>query len=47
MSAVISRRQALGLLATSVVVAAASPSRALGGWRRTGLNAELDAWVAE
>ena len=47
MNAVLSRRQALGWLATSVVAAAASPTRAFGGWQRAELNAELDAWLAE
>ena len=47
MSATITRRQALGLLAASVAAVAASPVQALGVRRKIGVNAELDAWVAE
>ena len=43
----ITRRQALGLLATSLAITASSPSRALGSWRGSGESAELDAWIAE
>ena len=47
MNATITRRQALGLLAASIATATASPSRALGSWRRRSGNAELDAWIAQ
>ena len=47
MSGVISRRQALGVLAATVATAVASPSRALGTWHRVASAAELDAWINE
>ena len=47
MNTMITRRQALRFLATSLVAGAASPSRALGSWRRREELAELDEWIAE
>ena len=47
MSATITRREALGLLAASFVTVVSSPAQAFGVRPSSSLNAELDAWVAE